>query len=138
MGNMENIDNVLFYLKESNEVDKLTSSLNSNISYPGLIFKQTEIKEVIHSRDTLLKEQELIDFSLINLERMMRLSMKYYRGNKKELIQTCLDLLEIFYYVKSVQQHVYNDENLVKIIEEVMDVNEAEMEQVRGYFENQF
>ena len=135
---MENIDNVLFYLKESNEVDKLTSSLNSNISYPGLIFKQTEIKEVIHSRDTLLKEQELIDFSLINLERMMRLSMKYYRGNKKELIQTCLDLLEIFYYVKSVQQHVYNDENLVKIIEEVMDVNEAEMEQVRGYFENQF
>lgn len=135
---MGNIDNVLFYLRESNEVDKLTSSLNSNISYSGLIFKQTEIKEVIHSRDTLLKEQELIDFSLINLERMMRLSMKYYRGNKKELIQTCLDLLEIFYYVKSVQQHVYNDEELVNMIEEVMDVNEAEMEQVRGYFENQF
>lgn len=137
MRGMENNEKTLFYLKNSNEVNNLRVSLNHNFSHHGIIFSKTDIKEVIHSRNMLLKEQELIDFSLMNTERIMLLSMKYSPENKKELVQTCLDLLEIFYYVKSVHQHLYSDEEVINMIEEAMDMNEAEIESVRGYFEDQ-
>lgn len=96
----------------------------------------TEVTEIYHTRNTILQENHLLDFSLNNTICLVNMLCCREKRNAKQLLDDLEQVHTIFYYLRSFENSTMSDEELINRIESVLNYYADDFEHTMGYFEN--
>lgn len=133
--NTENY-NLLFNLSSTISVQYLQKHLATVTRKMDYELSLTEVTEIYDTRNTILQENHLIDFSLNNTIYLAQMLCHREKRSAKQLMNDLEQLHAIFYYLRSFENERISDEELIERIELVLNHYGDDFEQTMGYSEN--
>jgi len=119
----------------SNLVNNLVLKLSDQSNFP---IKIKDVEEVLSIRTDILLENQLIDFSTVQLLNWAELTLNNSALKKKEWINQMSQFFEIFYELRKNTPSFIEDEVIFEKIKIKYNYYDQDLNLVAGFFETNF